>query len=472
MKKAALATLLVLAIALGGFGYYDQIYLPAQATPEPAYNTTKVRTGDITISAAGVGSILPSEKLSVGFLVSGVLAEVNVAVGDTVEAGQVIARLDDTDAQLSLHQAELDLNSFYSPNTIQEAEIARLDAKAALDDAELYLEYLISAPVYYWERRLVEAQAALEGLKTSGSASESDLSEAQKVIEKAQVYLKSAQGEYYTSYVWEVFPYEYIDEGTEETIYSYLEPTPDAVALARLKVDSARLAMQDAEAFLSSINSSQEGGIETAAYSGTNQSLLDEARLKVDLAQAALEKTIVRAPISGTVTELSASAGQVIGTTPFITIETLDQMSLRFYIEENDINMVKIGSPVVITFEAYPDVPFAGTVTYLEPAIQLYDGSPAAVLWASLDETPDQQLLSGMSAEVEIISGQAEDALLVPVQALRELAPNSYAVFVVQPDGSLKMTPVTVGLQDYANAQILSGLNAGDVVSTGTVETK
>ncbi len=77
-----------------------------------------------------------------------------------------------------------------------------------------------------------------------------------------------------------------------------------------------------------------------------------------------------------------------------------------------------------------------------------------------------------MSAEVEIIAGEAKNALLVPAQALRELAPGSYAVFVVQPDGQLKLTPVTVGLRDFANVQILSGLKAGDVVSTGTVETK
>jgi len=62
--------------------------------------------------------------------------------------------------------------------------------------------------------------------------------------------------------------------------------------------------------------------------------------------------------------------------------------------------------------------------------------------------------------------------LLVPIQALREIAPGSYSVFVVQPDETLRMVVVTVGLQDYANAEILSGLKLGDIVSTGAVETK
>jgi multidrug efflux pump subunit AcrA (membrane-fusion protein) len=75
-----------------------------------------------------------------------------------------------------------------------------------------------------------------------------------------------------------------------------------------------------------------------------------------------------------------------------------------------------------------------------------------------------------MNADVEIISAEARDALLVPISALRELGPDQYAVFVVQPDGELLLRPVRVGLQDYVNAEILSGLELGEVVSTGVEE--
>jgi len=71
-----------------------------------------------------------------------------------------------------------------------------------------------------------------------------------------------------------------------------------------------------------------------------------------------------------------------------------------------------------------------------------------------------------------VIAGEALGVLIVPVQALRELAPGSYAVFLVSENDQLTMTPVTVGLRDFANAEILSGVKAGDIVSTGTVETK
>lgn len=473
MKKVIILIATITALAISGFVYYGKVYTPAQAAPTPAYNTTKVRSGDISITAAGVGNIQPNEKVSIGFQTSGVLVELNVRVGDRVEAGQVLAKLDDTDAGLRLHQAQLAIKTFFSPDSLHQAKLTQLNAKATLDDAIDQLEYLISPQTYYWETALEKAQIELELLQSTTSTSESELLVAQKAVEKAQNYLKSAQYEFYASYVWDAFPYTYVDELTGEEIVTYLEPTQDAVTAARLQVESAELALKDAEEFLKMLEAGEDAEIEgTVAYVGTNLAKLEEARLEVDLAQAAIEKNVLKAPISGIVTELSANAGQAIGTNSFLTIETIDQMSLRFYVEESDIHLVTIGNPVVITFEAYPDHLVEGQITYLEPAMETVDGNPAAVVWAALPKDLDIKLLSGMSAEVEVIAGESKNTLLVPVQALRELAPGSYSVFVVQADESLKMVPVTVGLKDYANAEILSGLKVGDVVSTGAVETK
>ncbi len=73
-----------------------------------------------------------------------------------------------------------------------------------------------------------------------------------------------------------------------------------------------------------------------------------------------------------------------------------------------------------------------------------------------------------MNAEVEVVAGEAHNAVLVPIQAIRELTPGQFAVFVVLPNGDLEMRVVEVGLRDFVNAEILSGLDTGDVVSTGT----
>ena len=82
-----------------------------------------------------------------------------------------------------------------------------------------------------------------------------------------------------------------------------------------------------------------------------------------------------------------------------------------------------------------------------------------------------QGLLMGITASVDIIAGKAENAVLVPVEALRELGADEYAVFVMA-EGEPNLRQVQVGLQDYTYAEIISGLEAGETVSTGIVEVK
>jgi len=76
-----------------------------------------------------------------------------------------------------------------------------------------------------------------------------------------------------------------------------------------------------------------------------------------------------------------------------------------------------------------------------------------------------------MGASVTVISAQTQNAILVPLAALHEYAPGKYAVFVLR-NGKLTVQMVEVGLQDLVSAEIKSGLQVGDVVSTGLLATK
>jgi multidrug efflux pump subunit AcrA (membrane-fusion protein) len=140
--------------------------------------------------------------------------------------------------------------------------------------------------------------------------------------------------------------------------------------------------------------------------------------------------------------------------------------------DETDLSGLAVGNRTIYTFSSYPETTFKGEVAVIEPSLQTIDGSLVVVVWGTLPEKPSFDLYTGMTADVEIIAGEAKDALIIPIQALREITPESFAVFVVQDDGSLKLTPVTIGLRDFANAEVLTGLEAGDVISTGSVETE
>ncbi|MEK7787598.1 MAG: biotin/lipoyl-binding protein [Chloroflexota bacterium] len=192
-RPRTLVIILVVAAALasGGYYYYSQVYLPAQTPAAPALQTAKVRTGDIVITASGAGNLVPAAELDLGFRSSGVLAELNVAVGDHVEAGQVLARLDDTAARIQVEQAALNLEQateneaeLISEAAIAKAELDVANAEAALEDAQAYLAAVKNPDVAAYQAAYDVAVAALE--QARNTATITDLGSLTGAVYKAQ----------------------------------------------------------------------------------------------------------------------------------------------------------------------------------------------------------------------------------------------------------------------------------------------
>ncbi len=121
-----------------------------------------------------------------------------------------------------------------------------------------------------------------------------------------------------------------------------------------------------------------------------------------------------------------------------------------------------------------PDDTFTGHITEVSPSLEAVSGVDTVVAIVQLDADSFAKPLSlpvGSNASVEVIGGRAENAVLVPVEAVREIGPGEYAVFVME-NGEPKLRIVTVELMDYTSAAITNGLKAGDVVTTGVVDTE
>ena len=457
-RKTIFTTLFVVLVVIAAVIFFANP-APSEAAETPALQTAKVRTGDLIVTASGAGTVLPAAQVDLAFRSSGVVTELNVAIGDSVQSQQVLARLEEN------IQAEADFQALFTPLGVAQAEGAVAEAQIALDAAPETLMYLISPDVYYYEVKLAEAQLQLDSLNADPAATDAAREEAQTNLESVELNLTSAQARYINEYLPAYFTYTWVDEETKETVTAIIPPTVSDITLARTNVESAKLNLQDAQSALEIIKAGPEALTAPVTALGPQMAKLEQARL-------AVEATRLSAPFDGTVIGLDGIIGQTVGTSQFITIATTEKLIVRFYLDETDIEKVAVGNRVSFTFDAYPDQPVDGEVVVVEPTLQTIDGTPAIVAWASLPKDTDITLMSGMTVEAEVIAGEALGVLIVPVQALRELAPGSYAVFLVGENDQLTMTPVTVGLRDFANAEILSGLKAGDVVSTGTVETK
>ena len=454
-RKGFWIVLIVLMLAAGGgYAYYALLYKPGQESPEPVIATTQVSRGDVVISVSGSGTLVAASEATLGFEVSGYLEEVYVAVGDRVKEGDVLAKMEtdelemaivEADAKVRLAQIDLD-DARKGPTNAElaSAESAIKNAQAALDVAQLTYKSTLNSDLdaavradyldYLWRS---EKYLAAQQAYTAGELSQSEYDNALNKWRDAEARL---------------------DQALKDKDLEHLSAAND--------VDQARNNLYQAMERLDELKSGATEDEIRAAELG-----LEQAQLALDDAHSDLDAATLRAPFDGTVTELTALPGEYIGKSSFITLAALDEPLLQFWVEESDMSGVVVGNRVEISFEALPDETFSGEVTQVDPTLVTVGRTLAVQAFASIDTASyASDLLGGMNAEVEVISAESRDTLLVPLQALRELGDGQYAVFVVQPDGEMVLRPVEVGLQDYVDAEILSGLELGETVSTGIKE--
>lgn len=190
-------------------------------------------------------------------------------------------------------------------------------------------------------------------------------------------------------------------------------------------------------------------------------------------AKANLSYTKIYAPISGTVTSQTTRQGQTINanqTAPNIMqVANLDIMTVRAQVAEADVPRLKAGMEVYFTTLGSTDTRWNGTVRQILPTpVTIND----VVLYEALVdvENKDHALMTGMSTQMFFVIGKADNALVVPFAALRKPLPDqntdagkAYSVEVKEKNGATNKT-IMVGMVTRTQAQIISGLNEGDVV--------
>jgi len=445
--------LILLALAAGGgWAYYTYVYQPGQALEETSISTAQVTRGDLVISVSGSGVLAPATESDLGFQTGGYLDEVLVEVGDQVNKGDALARLETDDLKLAVTEAEIRVREVQmdladATETATEAELA--SARSTLQSAQsaltvaryLYdtaqnsdldaatraklLHFQNAVDQYYTlENGYNVSQDRLADAWSDQASAEADLNEAleEADMEQLEAWNQVDQAEN------DVF------QAQENLALLQSGPTTDTVMRAELQLGQATLALEDA---------------------------------RDDLAAAEL-----LAPFDGTVVAVDGIPGEQVDTGALITLANLAEPVLQFWVEESDMSGLAVGDRVEIEFEVLPDETFTGEVVRIDPAMATVDGALAVQAWANVNfSSRPPSLLGDMNADVEVISAEARDVVLVPIQALREIGDGQYAAFVVTSGGELEMRPVEVGLQDFVNAEIVSGLEAGEIISLGQEST-
>ncbi|MCP4428789.1 MAG: HlyD family efflux transporter periplasmic adaptor subunit [Chloroflexi bacterium] len=521
LKNKRFWTILIIILIIGGsYYYYASIAAaPETAVAEPEIQTAIARQGDLTISATGAGTVIAATEADLSFAAGGTLAELLVQVGDEVQTGDVLARIDAAAARTALTNSELQLAqtimqtdadgtetgiSFHEIS-VEQARINWEQAQASLDDLlnwELDADEIAQA-----EAVLASAQASYNAALGQSAASGNSILVQQISLDQAQRSLVDAEEAYTTAFDpgrdWELNDPRRATalENERDAAENNLLRAQESLQVAQANynstvatsgsgsVASAEAAVLNAELALAAV---QDGPTEdeiTAAETAVRQAQLayqqallnqeaaflslEQAQLNLAAAQETLAATELIAPMDGVVTAINYHVGeQVAGA--FLTAANLDPPTVEVYVDETDMSMVGLDFEVEVIFDALPDDVFTGHVVQIDPQLSNVNGVTAVRALVQLDAASfakPQTLPIGLNATVDVIGGRAENALLVPVEALRELSPDEFAVFVMENDEPV-LRFVEVGIMDYTYAEILSGLEAGETVTTGIVETE
>lgn len=483
MKKGwwIVAIILVAGLGYGGFRTYQRLTVPAETAATSELETAVVARGDLRATVSASGSVEAAQQIELAFSSSGEVAEVRVAVGDAVEAGQPLARLETDDLEDAVADAELALAQ------------AELDLAETLDGAS--------------DEDIAAAEASLRGAQADynsvvGGATEAEIAKAEAALEQADANLASAQSSYdrtaahkpnedpnYSSAANNLWSAE---AAYEKTLASYNDTVGGATENERW---AAWARVQKAQANLDRLLEQPTEEAACLAEVAVAQAEIDLAQAEYDLAQATLT-----APLAGVVTAVNVEAGEVAAGVA-VVVSTLDALTVDVVLDETDVAQVVEGQPAEIALDAFDDVILSGTVTYIAPTANIQSGVVLFPVTIALDPA-DVPVRVGMTADVEIVTANAEDVLLVPAEAvqsvngstivMRKLAegetvdrPGFGPALEDTPQGDVEQmpnageraggagrlgaggfvpVPVETGARSGSHVEIISGLEAGDEI--------
>lgn len=421
-------------------------------------DSIKVEPRPFNVAVSAQGVIEPARTVEVRAGITGRVREVYVREGDTVKAGQRLVRFETQDLEAQVQQARAQV-------VAMEAELAQVESQLAgesgktlavqqaetqLQAAKMKLQDLLKGPseaqIAQAEAQVAQAEIALnegirqleamEALYEEGAVTKAALEDARARVESAKVQQQAAKKQY-------------------EALLE--QPSREQVELAEAQVREAEMALAIAK----------EQEVLKEKSREAVKARLTQANTALRLAESALAKATVTSSENGVVTAVSVKEGAVVTEgMPLVVISASDGMRVRAKVDETDIARVKVGQRVTFSTDAMWGETFFGVVSEIAPQA-VHDGiTPGFHVLIDVDD-PGNDLRSGMSADVEIITYSNENALVVPIQAIVG-KDGEDAIFVVdEEDSKARRIKVVIGRTDAIDAEILEGIDIGDQVIIG-----
>ncbi len=489
----------------------------------PAYQVTTVARGTVANVVSVTGNVEPVERLTLAFPTGGRLATVAVHEGDRVRAGDLIAQLDDRDAQAALAQAEAALaqaqavradvaapvrdetralkdaalasaeaalaqahqsartvvaNTFTSADSAIHEDADSLFQDPDSDVATFGLTYSYGSTHYTLQadaatevrinderRNALAALAALRARKDAAEDSLGALADTDTDLDVIAGFLSDL-----AATVNRYVPTDTYAQTVYETFQTAVATARSTVATARTSVAAAQQTLAAAEA--ARTVAARDLALAVAGAATSTRTVQDAAvrtaAEAVAAARAHLANLTLTAPFSGTVTRVDLSVGDAVA--PYGSVAELlteGAYEIDAYIPEADIARVKLGDAATVTFDAFQraDV-FTAEVTKLSLSETVREGVPTYKTTLMLTSSPDQTLIvrPGMTANVDITTDTRTDVLYVPSRSIVTDA-NGNSSVLLPAEATTTTQAITLGLHgSEGTTEVTSGLTEGETI--------
>lgn len=407
--------LILVAIAAAIFLFINYRQQQAMQATIADLRTTPLTRQTLLSTISGTGNVQPRQSVVLAWQSSGTVADIDVAEGDEVQAGQVLLSLDGDDLPADILQASL--------NKINAAQAL----KSLEDNTQLQRANL--------ENNIQTARNARTELETQLLNLESRECESWRLDNLRSDYDVALEG-------YQNWPTEtgWFRVQAAKAAMDYCEPDVISQQIDSLQ-SQIDLQNQNEELWQADLKTLKNG---------PDAAEVEKLELQLMLAEKQLENQYIKAPFAGTILSLNQDTGdQVTPGTVAAQVADMSDLFIEVPISEVDIPMIEIDQPAILTFDAYFEEDFNGTVTKISQSGDRTTGVVNYIVTVKMDDDSDR-IKPGMTASVSILTAEKPDTLVVPSESIFSRGGKDY-VYVLR-DGNLEMVRVTAGA--YSNRMI------------------